>query len=159
FKAQNGSLANNVGRGVVSYGINGSTARALGCSSTSNQVNTFGMVLINNTTSTTYTQFTLSYTGEVWSIGDAAPDDILTFAYGPGSGINDLAPGDPTTLDGNLDFHGDSTSNYATVKPTVAVGTSVMVDGTNPINQKAVSDTVTGISWAPGQTFIIRWLG
>jgi hypothetical protein len=158
FRSQDGSLGSSSGRGVISFGANGSTNRALGTLATSNQVNDFGMVLVNNST-TTFTQFTLSYTGEVWRIGDATPPDALTFAYGPGAGINDLAPDDPTTLDANLDFHGDSTSNYATVKPTVPAGGGIAVDGTNAINQTAVSDTVTGISWAPGQTFILRWLG
>jgi hypothetical protein len=158
FRSQDGSLGSSSGRGVISFGANGATNRALGTLATSNQVNDFGMVLVNNST-TTFTQFTLSYTGEVWRIGDATPPDALTFAYGPGTGINDLQPGDPTTLDANLDFHGDSTSNYATVKPTVPAGGGIAVDGTNSIDQKAVSDTVTGISWAPGQTFILRWLG
>jgi hypothetical protein len=158
FRAQDGSLGSSSGRGVMSFGINGSTNRALGALATSNQVNTFGMLLINNTASTTFTSLTLSYTGEVWRIGDASPPDTLTFAYGVPTDTNDinsLILGSDT----NLDFHGDSTSNYATIKPTVPAAGGVMVDGTNSINQSSVSDTITGISWAPGQVFAIRWLG
>jgi hypothetical protein len=158
FRAQDGSNGSSSGRGVQSFGINGSTNRALGALSTSNQVNTFGMLLINNTASTTFTSLTLSYTGEVWRIGDASPPDVLTFAYGLPTDTNDI---NSLILGGdtNLDFHGDSTSNYATIKPTVPVASGVMVDGTNSINQSSVSDTITGISWAPGQVFAIRWLG
>ncbi|HZZ29641.1 MAG TPA: dockerin type I domain-containing protein [Pirellulales bacterium] len=157
FKSQNGSLANNVGRGVVSYGINGSTNRAIGTTATSNQINTFGMLLVNNTT-TTFTQFTLSYTGEVWSIGDETPPDALVFAYGLPTDTNDI---DSLLLsaDSNLDFHGNNTSNYSTIKSTVPTGGSIAVDGTNATNQQNVSDTASGVSWAPGQVFAIRWFG
>ena len=83
---------------------------------------------------------------------------MLTFAYGLPTDTNDI---NSVILGGdtNLDFHGDSTSNYATIKPTVPAASGVMVDGTNSINQSSVSDTITGISWAPGQVFAIRWLG
>jgi hypothetical protein len=158
FKSQDGSLGSSAGRGVESFGQNGSTNRALGALSTSNQVNTFGMLLVNNTASTTFTQLTLSYTGEVWRIGDASPPDVLTFAYGQPTDTNDINSL-ILTGDTNLDFHGDSTSNYAIIKPTVPVAGGIAVDGTNSINQTSVTDTITGISWAPGQTFAIRWLG
>jgi len=79
YRAQDGSLSGSAGRGVVSFGTTGSSDRALGALSTSNQIPTFGLVLTNNT-SQLLTSFTLSYTGEQWRRGDAVPQDSLLFS-------------------------------------------------------------------------------
>jgi hypothetical protein len=142
FKSQDGSIAGSTGRGVVSYGTNGSTERALGVLPTSNQISTFGLVLLN-TSATTYSGFSLSYTGEQWRRGDVSSAEPLTFAYGTAANI-----GSVLTISTALSLISPNTQ----VSPT-----SVALDGNLPANQALVSGSVTGLSWGPGQTLVLRW--
>ena len=139
FKSQNGSLTGSAGRGIVSYGANGSTDRALGSLSTSNQVPDFGIVITNNT-GHVLTSFSLSYTGEQWSSGTTAGVDTLAFYYGLGSSIT-------STL--------TSYSPLSFTEPHFGGGTAL--DGNDTANQQAVSGTVVGLNWAPGQDLVLRW--
>src|SRR5262245_37669314 len=109
FKSHDGSLSGSGGRGPLSLGTNGSSERAMGALSTRADIPTFFSVLLTNT-SNTYTQFTLSYTGEHWRRGDIAtdPHDALTFFYGLGSDI-----GAALTEEDSLNFNAATmTSGY-----------------------------------------------
>ena len=64
FKAQDGSLGSGAGRGVISFGANGSSDRALGALPTSNQIPSFGIVLFN-ASSDTYQALDVSFIGEL----------------------------------------------------------------------------------------------
>lgn len=141
FKSHNGSLAGSSGRGVISYGSNGSTERALGALATSNQINTFGLVLVNNS-NTTYSGFDLSYTGEQWRRGDVTTPNTLAFAYGEAASIGGTLTSFPA-----LGFS----------SPVTGGPTEVALDGNLPANQVAVAGTVTGLDWAPGETLVLRW--
>jgi hypothetical protein len=138
--AHDGSLAGSDGRGVVSYGADGSTERALGVLATSNQISTFGVV-IKNTGSSTLTSITVAFTGEQWRRGDVASPDTLAFEYGLADDIS------ATTLDGENDL--DFTA------PVSAGGTNVAVDGN--AHNTPVSKTINGLSWAPNATLVLRW--
>jgi large repetitive protein len=142
FKSQDGSLASSAGRGIISFGTNGSTERALGALPTSNQINRFGLVLVNNSAST-YTSFNLAYTGEQWRRGDGGVNNTMTFAYDLAANIDA-----PLTSVGALSFSNPNTQN---------VSTNVALDGNLAANQVAVAGSITGLNWAPGQTLVLRW--
>lgn len=142
FRAQAGNLGGGSGRGVLSLGAAGSSDRALGALATSNQINSFGAVFINDTADT-LTEFTLLYTGEQWRRGNVPAPNALFFFYGLGSSIDDA-----TTAFGGLDFVAPNTQ---------AAPTEVALDGNDPLNSLLVSATVTGLNWLPGTSLAIRW--
>jgi large repetitive protein len=142
FRSQNGSLAGSTGRGVISFGVNGSNERALGLLSTSNQINTFGLVLVNNS-SNTYSGFSVSFTGEQWRRGEPGVNNTMSFAYGLASSI-----GGSLNVVPSLGFTNPNTQ---------ASPTEVALNGNDPANQVLRAGTITGISWAPGQTLALRW--
>jgi len=148
FKSQDGSLSGSGGRGPLSLGANGSSERALGALSTSADIPTLGLVLLNNT-SNTYTQFTLTYTGEQWRRGDIAtdPHDALTFFEGLGNDISATL-----TEQDSLNFNAATmTSGYA------GLTTNTAVNGNDSTHEASISGTISGLNWGPGQTLVLRW--
>ncbi|MGD9645603.1 MAG: PEP-CTERM sorting domain-containing protein [Pirellulales bacterium] len=144
YRAQDGSLSGSAGRGLISFGTTAATDRALGALATSNQIPSFGL-LLTNTSSLTFTEFTLSYTGEQWRRGNVPSPNKLAFAYGEGANINS-----PLTAFAGLNFTAPNTQ----VSPT-----EVALDGNAKANQTAISATITGLNWAPGETLVLRWAG
>ena len=142
FRSQNGSLAGSSGRGVISFGTNGSTERALGALPTSNQINPFGLVLVNNSQDT-YQKISVSFVGEQWRRGEPGVNNIMTFAYGEAANIAGGLTAVPA-----LSFSNPNTQ---------AAPTEVALDGNLPANQVAISGTITGLNWAPGETLVLRW--
>lgn len=143
FRAQDGSLSGSGGRGLISFGTNGSAERALGALPTSNQINHFGLVLVNNSADT-YGSFDLSYVGEQWRRGEPGVTNIMTFAYGVAAASIDSS----LVSVGALSFGNPNNQ---------AAPTEVALDGNLPLNQVAVSGSVTGILWGPGQSLVLRW--
>lgn len=126
-----------------SYGASGSTERALGALLSGTVGTTWGVVLSNNTSST-ITQFTISYTGEQWRYGGTTGTDKISFEYQVGG--SDIVAGTFTAATA-LDF-----------TAPIGTGTSGALDGNAPANRTAIaSATITGISWASGQTLVLRW--
>lgn len=146
FRAQDGSLAGNAGRGVISFGTTGSNERSLGTLATSNQINNFGLVL-TNTSGQVLDSFTLSYTGEQWRRGNVASPNEITFSYGVGAA--GISSGGLTPV-ASLGFAAPNTQ---------ASPTEVALDGNLPANQVAVSGKITGLNWQPGQTLVLAWFG
>ncbi len=142
FRAQNGSGAGNSGRGLISFGTNGSTDRALGAQPTSNQINPFGLVL-TNTSQDTYTSIDISFVGEQWRRGEPGVNNIMTFAYGEAANIAGGLTAVPA-----LSFSNPNTQ---------AAPTEVALDGNLPANQLAKAGTILGLNWAPGETLVLRW--
>jgi large repetitive protein len=152
FRAQDGSQSGSAGRGVVSFGAAGSSDRALGTLATSNQVNRFGLSLVNSTGST-LTQFSLSFTGEQWRRGNVPdPGNLLEFSYATSSDLMDHIDNDALgfTVVPELSF----TSPNLQADPT-----EVALDGNEPANQVALSYTVKNLQWAPGELLLLRWTG
>lgn len=142
FRAQAGNIGGGGGRGVLSLGAAGSSDRALGALSTSNQINSFGAVFINDTADT-LTEFTLLYTGEQWRRGSVPAPNGLFFFFGLGASIDDA-----TTAFNALDFIAPNTQGAPT---------EVALDGNDPLNSALISGTITGLNWLPGTSLAIRW--
>jgi len=138
FRAHDGSLSSSSGRGVVSFGTDGSSDRALGALSTGNQISSFGAVFLNDS-GLTLTDVSISFFGEHWRQTELI--NTLSFHYGFGDSIDDA-----TTAYDSLDFSSLSTG-----------GTDTAIDGNLPENRQFVSATISGLSWEAGQHLAIRW--
>jgi len=141
FKVQDGSLSGSAGRGAISFGTASEADRALGGLATSNVAAGFGLTL-TNTSASTFQSFTLSYTGEQWRDGGAAEADKLSFAYGVNSALDSAS----LVSAASLDFIAPITNND-----------DAALNGNLAANRRAISATVTGLQWAPGQTLVLRW--
>lgn len=143
----------NVGTGsgntgsVYSFGSTGSTDRALGTLLSNATDCDIGVTIVNNT-SQTITQFTVTYTGEQWRYGGSTESldaggnhDALLFGYQVGG--SDIKTGTFTSV-ADLDLD------------TLIISGSVL-DGNATGNHVIRTATVTGISWAPNQTLVLRW--
>jgi hypothetical protein len=128
------------------------TERALGSVASATTIIGFGTYFIN-TSSSTFTDITLSFDREVWRNQAAVTDQSLFFAYGlSSSGISDT---DFLTHSSMTPFSGlDATAPAA----LAGAGTQgVLHDGNAAPWKDSVSATITGLSWAPNQTLYIRW--
>src|SRR5438034_9663662 len=113
---------------TYSYGTVGSTERALGSLASGTSTPMFGAVMVNNSTST-YTGFTLSYTGEEWRRGTALAN-TLNFSYAVG-GASIIDPGATFVSAAALNFTAPNTG-----------GSSISLDGNAAGNRAAVNATV-----------------
>jgi hypothetical protein len=143
---------------LYSFGSAGSNERALGSiASGSVEHLAYGARLTNNTGGV-INEFTLSYTGEQWRDGNNLTQHTLLFSYKIG-GDNigeDLQPGG-----GTAGYTADPTfTRFAGLDFTGPIATSVAgaLDGNLPANQAAISNTVTGLTWNPGEDLWIRWV-
>jgi hypothetical protein len=141
LRVHDGSLSGSMGRGVISFGTDGQTDRALGTLPTSNQIGRFGL-LLKNTTSGTLSQLTVAYTGEQWRRGDVTTPDSLTFEYGVAD---------------SLDAGGLTADTDLTFTAPVTAGTNVAVDGNAAASHVSVSKTITGVAWTAGSVLVLRW--
>jgi autotransporter-associated beta strand protein len=141
---------------IYSYGASGSTNRALGSLASGTTIGQFGAVLVNNT-GTTLNTVSLSYTGEQWrngggtAVGTASNNvgvpNTLSFSYSLGSTTIDSSGGSFISFP-SLGF--TDTQHNGTVA-------GAALDGTNPANQVAVNGAINNLTWAPGQSLVIRW--
>src|SRR4029077_6029693 len=94
----------------------------------------------------TLNSFTLSYTGEQWRDGGSGSAILnkLSFEYSTtAASLTDAG----FVADVTLDFTAIHNNNTA----------DAVLDGNDSANQILLSDTITGLSWAPGQTLFLRW--
>jgi hypothetical protein len=140
YTANNGSSTTG---DTYSYGTIGSSDRALGGlrTSTPSLVPTVGAFFRNDTGSTINT-LQIAYTGEEWRLGSAGRTDQLDFQYS--TNATSLTTGTWTDVNA-LDF---------TTPNTTTTGAK---DGNNVANRTAISNTITGLTLAPGATVWIRW--
>ncbi len=153
FRVGAGGVSNG---SLYSYGTLASTERALGslgggtgAAGTGTPYNglAYGVAFVN-TTGQTLTSFSLTFTGEQWRNGGNATAHKLTFGYQTFSGS--LPAGFITaggyTGDALLDFTGP-----------IALATAAALDGNAAANRIAgITDTVA-LTWAPGDTLVLRW--
>ncbi len=85
----------------------------------------------------------LSRMGEQW-LENKNPN-TLTFGY---------ALGAASIADGSATFLSDSNLNYT---GTQVAASATGLDGQLAANQSNLSDTIGGLTWAPGQTLVLRW--
>ena len=134
--------------GIYSYGgTSGSalTNRALGMESTSTSgINEVGMLLYNNSSSTTYNQLNISYLAELWHQGSAAK--TLNFGYTITSADEAL----PTT---------GLTAVAALISPSFGTGTVQATDASAPSTSMTVTDSTLNLStgWSAGQYLWLTW--
>jgi hypothetical protein len=142
----------------MSFGVSGSTERALGMVNSNTLTGTtatslpafYGAKLINDT-GTTLTQFTLSYNGEQWRDGGAMSPAVsvqqrITFDYSfDAASIQDTMA--TRVAVPALEFAG----------PIFGATTAAAVDG-NVAGRVAIAPvTVSNINWQPGGNLWIRW--
>lgn len=139
YNTDNGSTGSN---GVYSYGISGSSERALGMRGSTSQY--MGIAFTNNTLST-ITALNVNYRGEQWrrDTGSAGTIDSLEFTYS--TNATALNAGNFTAVP-MLNF----VSPYSPAGPTALVGNAAG-------NYTDISGTITGLSIASGTTFWLRW--
>ncbi len=141
YRAGDGS--SNAGH-IWSYGANDSTERALGALA-SNGTGTvyFGVRFRNNHTSWVLTSFTVSYTMEQWRSGKTSAETTF-FEYKVSTTDTDV---------NGVGYTGNSSGDLVTVN----LSGSGAVNGNDAANQTAISFTVTGITWNPGEDLWLRW--
>jgi hypothetical protein len=103
-------------------------------------------LMLTNTTGQTLTGFSLSYVGEQWRNGGANAAQKLDFQYS----LTATAISDPNSAFVNADAL-DFTS-------PIASGAAAGLNGNLAANRTAISSTVSGITWLPGQTLWLRWV-
>ena len=127
---------------TYSYGTGTATDRALGGLLSNTLTPLFG-AQITNSTGFTITQIPISYTGEMWRLGNTGRDDRLDFQYS--TDATSLSSG--TWIDVNsLDF----------ITP-LNTGTAGARDGNNSSYRTNISFTITGLSIPNGNSIWIRW--
>lgn len=146
-----GTGSSNSG-GVYSYGLAGSTDRALGAiSSASSTVGEFAWgLLIQNNTGATITSLNISFTGEQWrSASTTAPEQATTFWYALNSDpeVFNLSPKSDAgwTSVKELDFWGP-----------VYKAAAGALDGNAPANKRYLSATIP-VSLPNGHYVMLRW--
>lgn len=155
--------ASSTGGRFYAYGTGESTDRALGHLGSGSAFGAFGVSFINNTTDT-FTELQLSVASEIWAVQGTSTSNLyehrLEFAYGLSSaGITD------TDYLTNASMTLNSALDVVSEEANTITGTT---SGTNPDRDRdgnseawrdVLSTTVTGISWAPGETLFLRWTG
>ncbi len=130
---------------TYSFGSTSASDRALGTIASGSVIPRLGVMIVNNTP-TTITQFTVTYTGEQWRNGGNASLATQTLPFGYSLNATDLNTGTFTDVPA-LGF-----------TSPITTATAGALDGNATANRVAnLSSTITGISWAPGQTLILRW--
>jgi fibronectin-binding autotransporter adhesin len=139
---------------VYSYGSNAADTgyinlpsdRALGALASGTSTPDFG-VLLTNSTSTTYNQLTLNFTGEQWRETNAAAQSMLTFSYS--TTASDITQSGAFISANSLNF---GALKFGTT------GTTIKLDGNAAGNNAPISGTINIIGgWAPGQTLTLKW--
>lgn len=143
FKFDNG--ASNSGA-THAYGTTSAPDRALGSLSSGTFAARYGISFVN-TTGQTLSTFTLGYTGEQWRHGGALIPNKLAFSYATGAiDLNTVATGGFTAATA-LDF-----------TAPIFTATTSSLDGNLAVNRVVIAPvTITGLTWAPGQTLVLRW--
>lgn len=151
YNAGTGSLTTG---SFYSFGLSGSSERALGAvgsggsywgSPATGAVAGWMAVGLQNNTGATLTSFSVSYDGEQWRNSGNTNAQTMRFEYGFGTAFTSvpswLAPG------GNFDWDSPVTS-----------GSAGAIDG-NTVGQVAGrGGTISGQTWAPGETLWLRWV-
>lgn len=138
------NVASNVG--LFSFGSSSSSDRALGARSTTSPTGynpvLYGVKLVNNT-GNTLTNFTVIYSGEQWFKSSAASQHSLNLAYQLGA--TSISTGTWTTMTSGTFLSPVFTSGAATLNGNLAANRALKVA------------TVSGVSWAVGQSLWIRF--
>lgn len=160
----NADIGTGTGGRFYSYGAASSSERALGSVGSGTTWGGFGASLLN-ASSDTYDSITISFYHEIWSrqgttqAAPAAWDDILAFAYGfsstPGiTAANYITSAAMTPL---AALNATSPSSIEWNSVTDGSTPPRNVDGNSATYRQLVTATISGLNWAPGDTFFMRW--
>jgi hypothetical protein len=130
---------------IYSYGLTGSSDRALGTlfdPTQGNQHPMFGADF-QNTGSSAINRLNISYTGEEWRLGAAGRQDSLNFQYSLNAG----------SLTSGTWINAPALNFYT--PNTTGVGAH---DGTLAANQSQISGSIGFLNIPVGQTFWVRWV-
>lgn len=144
WRAQDGSLSGSTGRGVISFGLNGDTDRALGTLATGNQISRFGLTIQNNT-GITLDSISLSYDGEIWRSGDSGVTNSLTFSY--------------AIFSSSPSINGAGFTDVPSLTYTASAFTPFNTAVNGNLFSTDVSGGISGLTWNPGDYLVIRWSG
>ncbi len=137
---------------MYNFGAASATDRALGdCGSGTPGTFAYG-VLFQNDTANSITNIVVSYTGEQWRNGGNTSAQTLMFSYQISSST--ITSTDPTISNAPPWIYVTSL-NFVT--PTVGA-TAAALDGNAAANRTAISANLSGVSVAPGQYVLFRWL-
>jgi hypothetical protein len=129
---------------VLNLGTTGSSERALGTLASGSTVPAFGASFKNNT-GNTVTSLSITAMMEQWKSGsDAVANETVSFSYSL----------DATSLNSGT-WTPVTDLNLNEILTTTAAATAV--DGNLAANQKAISSTITGLTWANGSNLWIKW--
>ena len=130
---------------TYSYGASASTERALGSIASSKLETKFGAQFTNNT-GNTIDQLVISYTGELWRLGDVAraTKDQIVFEYS--TDATSLTTGTWTEV---------TALKYETTNLTGSVG---LRNGNDAAYRTELSNIIIGLNINAGQTFWIRFV-
>jgi hypothetical protein len=139
-------------------GTNPDTDRALGTISSSTiGTSHYGLRLTNNT-GVTLGQFTLSYTGEQWRDAGNATNVAQTHTFGyavTSTSPTDIGDFNATTNPGGIT--GVVAASPLNFTSPIFTTTISALDGNVGANRVALSSTVGGFNWLPGQDLWLRW--
>ncbi len=137
------STGSSTANGVQSLGAAGSPERAIGSLSTASGVYALGLLLTNNT-GIILNSFTLRFTAEQWRKGGSGNKNVWSFRYKTGL---------LTSID-TSELTDEPRLNFGSLVTTPGAGS---LNGNLPENRQAISYTVTGVSWKPGEQILLRW--
>lgn len=143
--------ANNAGA-LYSYGVQGVnsiTDRALGSVASATPGNLAYGVRFTNDTAATFTNFTVTYTGEQWRNGGNTTAHTLAFSYRISNSPitdSDAANANSWTSVAALNF----------VTPT-AGSTASALDGNAATNRQVLNTFLAGVTVGPSQEIFFRW--
>ena len=140
----------NTGSGTTgtlySYGLSGSTDRALGSLASNGTGTIYYGVRFKNNTGVPITSLKVRYKGEQWRNGGSGLANTLLFSYRTStSAITSLTSGTWTHV-GNLNF----------VSP-VSSSTAAALNGNLDANSRTITYTITNLNIGVGEEIMLRW--
>ncbi|MBR2647305.1 MAG: T9SS type A sorting domain-containing protein [Sediminibacterium sp.] len=137
------STGSATGQGVYSLGTAGSSDRALGSLASGSGVYSFGIVLTNNTGSN-INQITIAFSAEQWRKGGSTNKNFWKCFYKTGN-ITSIEQTNKTE---------SPSLGFSSIQNTAG---SATLNGNLPENKQAISGTISGIDWKPGEQFLVIW--
>lgn len=137
YRAGDGSV--NSGD-TYSFGTGTNTDRSFGGIASGSVLPIFGVKIVNNT-GNTISNFKYDLFMEQWRCGGRTDKDSLYFSYGLNAGVSGVFTRVP--------------SNDLLSKTTV--GTATALDGNLSANRQYYNFTISGLTWANGDTLYLRW--
>jgi hypothetical protein len=131
--------------GLYSFGSSSADDRALGSIASSATGVVFYGLELRNDSSSSFSGFSLTYTGEQWRQTTAA-QNVLNFQYSLTA----------SSINSSLGYSGVAALDFAAIHFGTATGG---IDGNAAANRTLLSSSVSfgGPTWAPGKTLFIRW--